>query len=132
MPRCRLYYFRDETGMAPVRLWQLEVYLADRQARRPFRRAINLLAALGYEARRPLVDSVRDGIHELRIRQGHVQYRILYFFGLEGEIVLAHGLRKERDIPEMDVRRALRRKSIYESDPGRFRHEQEEEEDQDA
>ena len=76
--------------------------------------------------------SVREGIHELRIRQGTVQYRILYFSGLEREIVFVHGLRKEREIPEMDIRRALKRKSIYETDPTRFRHEQEEDEDQDA
>ena len=44
------------------------------------RARIELLADLGHELRRPAADYLRDGIYELRAKQGHVQYRLLYFF----------------------------------------------------
>lgn len=39
-----------------------------------------LLAQFGHELRRPAADYLRDGIYELRAKQGRVQCRILYFF----------------------------------------------------
>jgi hypothetical protein len=38
------------------------------------------LREAGHELRRPTADLLRDGIHELRAKKGHVNYRLLYFF----------------------------------------------------
>ncbi len=35
---------------------------------------------VGHELRRPEADTLRDGIHELRVSRQGVQYRVLYFF----------------------------------------------------
>src|ERR1043165_1903676 len=48
--------------------------------------------------------------YELRAKEGHVQYRILYFFHGRNGAILAHSLTKEDVIPRSDIERALRRK----------------------
>lgn len=75
------------------------------------------MAQLGYELRRPATDILRDGIYELRAKQGHVQYRILYFFHGRNVAILAHGLTKEDKVPAADIERALRQKRLFEQDP---------------
>jgi len=40
---------------------------------------IDRLAAFGHELRRPLADLLRDGIHEIGIRKGRVNYRVVFF-----------------------------------------------------
>lgn len=80
---------------------------------------IERLRVLGHELRRPAADTLRDGIHELRLRSGRVHYRILYFFHGRNVAVLAHGLTKEGVVPEQDIARALRRKREFEACPER-------------
>ena len=41
---------------------------------------IRWLALFGHELRRPKADFLRDGIYELRAREGRANYRVLYFF----------------------------------------------------
>jgi phage-related protein len=62
-----------------------------------------------------IADFVRDGIYELRAKQAHVQYRILYFFHGRNVAVLAHSLTKKDAIPPSDIERALKRKWPFES-----------------
>jgi hypothetical protein len=75
------------------------------------------LSQLGHELRRPAADFLRDGIYELRARQGHVQYRILYFFHGRNVAVLSQSLTKEDSIPPVEIERALRRKRQFEQNP---------------
>ena len=79
--------------------------------------AIERLAAIGHELRRPLADFLRDGIYELRMRKGRVNYRILYFFHGRHLAILGHALTKEDKVPRPDIERALRRKKAFEADP---------------
>ncbi len=81
------------------------------------RARIVLLSQTGHELRRPAADFLRDGIYELRAKQGHVQYRILYFFHRRNVAILAHALTKEDTIPQVDIERALKRKREFENDP---------------
>jgi phage-related protein len=80
---------------------------------------IRRLAAMGHELRRPDADILRDGIYELRVREGRVNYRILYFFHGREAIILAHALTKEKEVPDADIERAIRRKQAFEADPDR-------------
>lgn len=57
--------------------------------------AIERLVKFGHELRRPLADFLEEGIHELRIRKGRVNYRILYFFHGKNLAIPAHALAKE-------------------------------------
>jgi hypothetical protein len=75
------------------------------------------LAQLGHELRRPLADTLRDGIHELRAKRGRVQYRILYFFHGRNVAVLSHGLTKEGTVPVAEIDKAAARKARVEQNP---------------
>ncbi len=79
--------------------------------------AVERLAALGHELRRPLADFLRNGIYELRIRRGRVNYRILYFFRGSGLAILGHAITKEDVVPNIEIERCLRRKRAFELDP---------------
>lgn len=81
------------------------------------RAAITRLALLGHELRRPEADYLRDGIYELRVRLGSVNYRLLYFFHQRTVSVVAHGLTKEAAVPATDIHRAIARKSAHAINP---------------
>ncbi len=115
-------FFKDTDGSVPVMDWLDEVV-----ARRDLRIAakcrvrIELLQDQGEKLRRPYADYLQDGIYELRIAFGTVNYRILYFFsGSEAVIVLAHGLTKEAEIPPRDIQIAVKRRELFEGDPKRY------------
>jgi phage-related protein len=75
------------------------------------------LAEQGHALRRPAAEYLRDDIYELRIRYGSVNYRILYFFHGRTIAVLAHGLTKEKDVPDRDIDLAVARKDAFMKSP---------------
>ncbi len=105
--------------------WLAELMLTNQRAWANCRAKIELLAELGHELRRPAADFLRDGIYELRAKQGHVQYRILYFFHGRNVAILAHSLTKEEQVPNIDIGRALARKKLFEMNPKAHTHESE-------
>ena len=117
MPRTQLVFFKDDDGTIPVRDWLLELRQRQRKAFAKCVVRIRRLAELGHELRRPEADLLRDGIYELRARDGRVNYRILYFFHGQNVAILAHALTKEDKVPKADIDRALRRKAAFESHP---------------
>jgi phage-related protein len=117
MPACRVAFYQDTDGMVPVLDWLRRAECRDRGVAPKCFERIARLAELGHELRRPLGDYVRDGIYELRIRKGKVNYRILYFFHGDAAVVLAHGLAKGAAVPVADIERARERKELYQQDP---------------
>ncbi len=69
--------------------------------------------------RRPIADLLRDGIHELRPSLAGVHYRILYFFHGANAVVISHGLTKEREVPKLEIERAIERMRRFRSHPAR-------------
>ena len=129
MPKTEVIFYRDERGQAPVVEWLRELRRKDKKAYAKCNARIQVLAQLGHELRRPMADYLRDGIHELRIRQGHVNYRILYFFHGQGVAILVHGLTKEDEVPNADIERAIQRKEAFAKDPAKHTYS---EDDQDG
>lgn len=80
MPTTELVYYCDEHGTAPVLEWLQDLAAKNQKAADKCVIRIGTLAQFGHELRRPVADYLRDGIYELRSRQGKVQYRILYFY----------------------------------------------------
>lgn len=78
---------------------------------------LSRLEAQGHELRRPLADLLRDGIYELRPSYQGVHYRILYFFSGKSVVVVPHGLKKEGEVPVVEIQRAIERKEKFEADP---------------
>src|SRR4051812_44479265 len=99
MPVTCVIFFQDDAGHAPVLDWLRELQEENAKAWASCRAKIVLLSQFGHELRRPAADFLQDDIYELRARQGHVQYRILYFFHGRNVAVLSHNLTKEDSIP---------------------------------
>jgi phage-related protein len=114
MPQVRVVFYMEDDGTAPVLDW-LDG-LPDK-AKAKCLVKIERLRQMGHELRRPEADYLRDGIYELRIRLGTINYRILYFFHGRMMAVLAHGLIKERLVPEEDIELAVQRRLTFEGDP---------------
>ena len=125
MPRTHVAFYRDADGEAPVVNWLRELLETNEKAWAHCRARIELLAQFGHELRRPAADYLRDGIYELRAKQGHVQYRILYFFHERKVAILAHSLTKEAAIPPVEIERAIKRKKLFESNPRKYTYEAE-------
>lgn len=124
MPRTQVIFFKDKDGTVPVREWLRELQQRNRRAFAQCVVRIRRLAELGHELRRPEADLLRDGICELRARDGRVNYRILYFFHGRNIAILGHALTKEDRVSKADIDRAVRRKSAFESNPASHSYEE--------
>jgi hypothetical protein len=117
MPETQIVFYQEPTGEAPVVLWLEELLRTNEKAWVNCRARIELLAQFGHELRRPAADYLRDGVYELRAKQGRVQYRMLYFFHGRQVAILAHALTKEDVVPYMEIERAIERKQLFETNP---------------
>jgi len=123
VPQTDVFFYQDAPGDVPVLDWLVALDGRDRRAGMKCQAAIERLQAMGHELRRPHADMLRDGVYELRVRVGHANYRILYFFHGRGVALLAHALAKEQAVPPADMDRAIERKRRYEADPDAHRYE---------
>ena len=80
MPPTEVFFYQEERGHASVVEWLTARRRTDCRAYAKCVARLRRLAEVGHELRRPEADYLRDGLYELRARQGHVNYRILYFF----------------------------------------------------
>ncbi len=124
MPRIKVVFYRDDDGSVPVLDWLRTLRQRERRAHAKCLARIGVLEEEGYDLRRPLSDYLRDGIHELRIRFGTVNYRILYFLSGQTAAVLAHGVTKEDRVPDKDIELAVSRRARFAGDPEGYTYEQ--------
>jgi phage-related protein len=121
MPAIRVVFFRDDEGAVPLLEW------LDSLPKRPRAKCIariQRLRDLGHELRRPEADLLRDGIYELRVGFGGVNYRMLYFFHGRTAAVISHGCTKERIVPVREIDLAIQRKGKFEKAPERHTYEE--------
>ncbi|MFC1521740.1 type II toxin-antitoxin system RelE/ParE family toxin [Elusimicrobiota bacterium] len=85
----------------------------------------NRLGELEHDLRRPEADYLRDRIYELRWKLGSVNYRLLYFFHGQEAVVLAHGLAKEKKMPDKDIDLAVERRRLFLAAPQKHSHMEE-------
>jgi phage-related protein len=126
MPRTDTVFYQETEGDVPVLDWLKKLRRSDQQAYAKCIAAIGRLEELGHELRRPLADFLRDGIHELRVRKGRVNYRLLYFFHERDLAVLAHAIAKEGQVPDADIDRAVRRRKAFASNSAAHTYAEEE------
>ncbi len=120
MPKTKLLIYQDEDGTAPLLEWLEDV---PEKARAKCRVRLGRLAQLGHELRRPEADILRDGVYELRVGLGGINYRMLYFFHGNQAVLVTHGLTKEKRVPSKEIELALKRKRLFEADTVRHTHE---------
>jgi hypothetical protein len=129
MPRTRVVFYREPKAEVPVLDWLRDLRKTNLKAYSTCVAAVQRLAEFGHELRRPVADLLRAGIHELRIRKGSVNYRILYFFHGRDLAVLGHAIAKEGVVPPIEIERCIRRKHAFESDPEGHTYSEAEEDD---
>ncbi len=122
MPRVEVVFYKEVDDTVPVRDWLAELRRRQPRAFAKCQVRIERLAEIGHEMRRPESDLLRDGIRELRMRFGTVNYRILYFFQGQTAAVLAHALTKEAAVPSRDIDRAIARMQKFMADPAKHRY----------
>ena len=118
MPQTVIRVFRTATAI-PLMDWLHELQEAEPRAYVKRLAYIRLLAQLGGELRRPITDTLRGGIRELRMKVGSVNYRILYFFCGSNIVCLSHGFTKEDKVPDAEIELAIKRKFSVERDLGK-------------
>jgi phage-related protein len=121
MPRSQVVFYREDDGTVPLLDWLDSL---PRPVVVKCRVKLDRLKELGHELRRPEADYLRDGIYELRVRVGRVNYRMLYFFHQNIAAVVSHGLVKEQRVPPKDIDCAVTAKDRFGQDPRRHTHEE--------
>lgn len=121
MPKIAVVFYQEDAKTVPVLDW-LDRLPAKAQDKCRVR--IERLQDLGHELRRPEADYLRDGIYELRVGLGGMNYRMFYFFHGRVAAVLAHGLVKEREVPPREIEEAIRRKRKFELAPERHTYKE--------
>ena len=123
MPPIRVYYYA-EGDWRPVREWLRRLQAEQPDAAAKCLDRMKDLKERGHELRRPHAAPLAGKLHELRVRHGRVNYRILYCFHGRDKAVLLHALTKEDSIPDADIARATRRRRRVLEDPDRHAHEE--------
>ena len=117
MPTTRVVFFREDDGSSPLLRW---LDALPERARDKCTERIERLREHGHVLRRPEADYLREGIHELRVKDERINYRILYFFHGREAVVLSHGIIKQAAVvPPREIGRAIARKRAFERDPKR-------------
>jgi phage-related protein len=115
MAAVQIVFFRQAHDKIPIKDWLDDLTAKDR---RKCLERLERLRNRGHELDRPLAAYLRDGIYELRVKSGNINYRLLYFFRQGVEVVISHGLvKKTQKVPEKEIDRAVERKEKFEGDP---------------
>jgi putative component of toxin-antitoxin plasmid stabilization module len=121
MPPCEIHRYQDLDGYVPFDAWLKTLAgpgkLQNVPAAMRIAAALQRLAAEGHALRRPTAAPLRDGLYELRVRIGKINYRALYFFAGKGVAVIAHGCTKEHAVANADIDRAAARRANYFASP---------------
>ena len=116
MPPVEVILYKEDDGTVPMIDWFSTL---TQKARIKCMAWLRRLETFGYELQRPDADYLRDGIYELRVGLQGVNYRMLYFFHGTAAVVVSHGLVKERQVPALEIEKAMERKKRFEQDPRR-------------
>jgi len=117
LPQVSVLFFQDDDGSVPALEWLRDIKQRDLRITAKFHERILELKEHGWDLTRPSADLLRDGIYELRVRFGSVNYRLLYGFHGQTAAVLAHGLVKEADVRSADIDIAIARMRKFAASP---------------
>ena len=115
MPEVQVIFFKRADDRVPIKDWLDDLAAKDR---RKCLERIERLRNQGHELDRPFAAYLEAGVHELRVKRGKVNYRMLYFFYEGNAVVISHGLtKKTQKVPPGEISRAIQRKVEFERDP---------------
>jgi len=121
MPKATLKVFREKNGDIPVEIWLDVLERKVPLAHAKLLEAIQYVEQLGHEADRPYSGTLGRGIHEIRVKQRKIHYRVLYFFHGSNVICLSQGIIKKTDrVPPNEIDKAVDRMKLVKKDPSTY------------
>ncbi len=107
----RVEFYESEKGDSPVIdfLNSLDVKMRAKVVS-----MLQVLEEKGTELRLPYTESLGDGIFELRIKLGSNLTRCLFFFYIEGRIIVTNGfIKKTQKTPQAEIQMAKKRRADF-------------------
>jgi phage-related protein len=109
--RKKAIYYEDERNSRPV-----EEFINDLESKTKAKvlARIEFLEERWQELRRPYVDTLEEGLYELRIILSGNQVRVIYAYMFKDYIVLLHGIiKKTKEVPRDDMLKAKNRMNDF-------------------
>lgn len=104
-------FYEDITGDKPVENFLLSL---DIKIRAKLIGILQILQEKGNQLREPYSKHLEDGIFEIRGKVGSDITRVLYFFYLDGKIILTNGfINKTQKTPRKEIKLAKLRRQDY-------------------
>jgi phage-related protein len=114
MPMAQIILFKEKQGKVPLLEW---LDSESNKIQLKSIAALKKLAIFGHQLRRPHADYLRDGVYELRLKDGRRNIRILYFFHGSNIVIVSHGLAKEDVVPAKEIDLAMARHVAFAKSP---------------
>jgi phage-related protein len=114
MPRTELIIYKDKEDSVPLLKWMNSLSL---EVQNKWTARFDLLEQFGFDLRRPFCDILRNGIYELRLKKGRINYRVLYTFVGKNVVLLSHGFSKKDIVPDTEIDKAIANRSKYLANP---------------
>lgn len=112
MSQFRIFFYKNADGKENISAF---IKSLNMKLKAKVYRELNLLKENGNDLREPHTKYLRDGIYELRIKQGSNIARILYFFVSGKKIILTNAfIKKSKNIPKQEFEKAVISKIDYE------------------
>jgi len=98
-------YYIDEDGKNEVHDY---ITSLNRNHQQKILAWIDMLEEEGPLLPRPFADTLKEGIHELRVKLSGNQIRVLYFFTFKNYIILTHAFSKNQSkVPDKEIKKAV-------------------------
>lgn len=105
--RKKAVYYEDERNIRPVEKF---INGLSPKTRAKVLARIAFLEERWQDIRRPYVDTLKEGLYELRVIFSGKQIRVIYAYMFENYIVLLHGIiKKTKEVPGEDMLKAKSR-----------------------
>ena len=106
-----IVFYSKTDGTEPAKEFLLSL---DKKMRAKMARTVVILSENGTALREPYSKFLGDGIFELRAKVGSDITRVLYFFYLDGKIILTNGFIKKTQVtPKSEIDRAKKYGADY-------------------
>ena len=111
--RKKSIYYEDERNSRPV-----EEFINDLESKTKAKvlARIEFLEERWQELRRPYVDTLEEGLYELRVIFSGNQVRVIYAYMFKDYIILLHGIiKKTKEVPRDDMLKAKNRMNDFQA-----------------
>ncbi len=113
--KLEFYFYRNENGSEPVKNWLRDLSQQDKKIIGEHIKTVQF----GWPVGMPLVDSLGDGLWEVRTRLSGKRIARIIFFLDENRMILVNSFfKKTQKTPKLELEKAKNRKKSYQLNEG--------------